>query len=142
MIKLSASLMKKLPGDVEYSSRSYSAGIEVELQSGARPEELQGQLRRLYELLDAAVNEQMKGEYPSTPSTPKASRRSHKGSQRKATEAQLSAIAAIARDRGVADEGLAELMQEEFGVGSVTGLTIGQASELIDILKENGKARQ
>ena len=142
MIKLSASLMKKLPGDVEYSSRSYSAGIEVELQSGARPEELQGQLRRLYELLDAAVNEQMKGEYPSTPSTPKASRRSHKGSQRKATEAQVNAITAIAHDRGVGDEGLAELMQEEFGVGSVTGLTIGQASELIDILKENGKARQ
>lgn len=62
MIKLNASVSKKVPlPDVEYSSRSCSAGAEVEVSSGANAEELKEKLRALYLLLDQAVDEQLQG---------------------------------------------------------------------------------
>ena len=145
MIKLNASVSKKVPlPDVQYGSRSCSAGAEVEVSSGACAEELKEKFRALYLLLDQAVDEQLNGALqPAThkqlsQETRKSLAGRINGNGRKATAAQVKAIHAIAGDRGIAEEDLAELLQEEFSVGRPEELAIRDASALIDRLK-NGK---
>ena len=157
MIKLSAHVSKKVPvPDVEFSSQSYSAGMEIEVASPAGPEELKDRLQRLYGLLQESVEEQIKGAADrngraqgSRQST--SSRRSgdngrgndHGGNGgRAATEAQVRAIHAIASDRGYSDGELSGVISERFGARDAQSLSIGQASSLIDTLKENGKDRR
>lgn len=60
MLKLSASAMKKVPTDgLDYSSRSCSAGIEVELPSGSKADEIRCRLKQLCAVLEIAVDEQL-----------------------------------------------------------------------------------
>ena len=62
------------------------------------------------------------------------------GSSRSSTEAQQKAIHAIARSQGYSRQRLGGLISESFGVASVSDLSIGEASSLIDTLRNNGKA--
>jgi hypothetical protein len=142
--------MPPLP-DVDYSSCSCSAGAEVELASGVSPEELKEKLRALYGLLEEAVDEQLRGgPQPAPPEAqrplPEKARRALAaqagGNGRKATRAQLKAIQAIAGERGMGEEDLAEWLEEEFSVERAEELSVKDASALIDRLKEpsgNGK---
>ena len=60
MIKLTASIMKKVPIDgLDYSSRSASAGMEVEMPSGAKAEDVMCRLKQLHAVLEIAVDEQL-----------------------------------------------------------------------------------
>jgi hypothetical protein len=50
MIKLTANVSKKVPmPDLEFSSQQYSAGMEVEVASGASGEEIQKKLQALFQ---------------------------------------------------------------------------------------------
>ena len=157
MIKLSASVSKKVPvPDVEFSSQSYSAGMEVEVSSGTEPEEIGKKLKLLYALLEGSIDEQLaagQSEAPQEPPNPPFPRgtnghetrpnghRTGNGTKkaRTATEAQMRAIQAIASDRGYSEPGLADLLSSRFGAHTVEALSIGDASRLIDLLKNNGK---
>jgi len=67
MIKLSANVSKKYPiANVEFSSRSCSAGIEVEADSSASPEDVLKKFEGLYELLVRAVDQQLQVSRPAT----------------------------------------------------------------------------
>lgn len=143
MIKLSARVSKKLPmPDVEYSSRSCSAGIEVEVAEGTNPAALQEKLKKLYGLLELAVDEQLnaprnvpdRGKQHSSP----FSSGSNGGNGRSATEAQVRAILAIASDKGIGQSELKRGLEREYGVEAPDMLNIRQASDVIDRLK-NGK---
>ncbi len=143
MIKLTASVSKKVPmPDIDFSSRSCSAGAEVELASGAGAEELNEKLRALYVLLEAAVDEQLRGPAPPAPQKPlpeKVRRRlagQIGGNGRKATRAQLRAIQTIASERGMGEEDLAEWLEDGFSVGRAEELSVKDASALIDRLKD------
>ena len=59
--------------------------------------------------------------------------------QRLATKAQVKAIYAIAHERGYTDKDIEQLVSESFEVAMPSDLSIGQASELIDTLKGDGK---
>jgi hypothetical protein len=150
MIKLTANLSKKVPmPDVEFSSQSYSAGIEVELASAATHGEVREELRKLYALLEEAIDQQVAGiagengrrgsavdGKESPPSHPRQG-----AGRRPATEAQVRAIQAIARERGHSDENLRELIASRFGPpGEPSELSVAEASSLIDTLKGDGKA--
>ncbi|MFW6119036.1 MAG: hypothetical protein ACOC7S_01725 [Planctomycetota bacterium] len=154
MIKLSAGLSKKVPmPDVDYSSRSCSAGAEVELANGASPEDLKERLRALYRTLEEAVDQQLEGSGSNRRELSPATRRrlsdqakannngrgSHNG--RPATEAQVRAIFAIAADRGLSDRRLADLLDRRCGVEDPSELSLKAASGIIDYLK-NGKDGQ
>jgi len=152
MIKLSASVSKKVPvPDVEFSSRSYSAGMEVELSSGAPASEIKKKLSALYALLDEAIEEQIrdgqgKKRYAraGVPSEgrdrPKErTNRNNRGNGRMATKAQLRAIHAIAKEHGYSEQDLQQLLSGSFGVEKTSALSIGDASALIDALRGNGK---
>ena len=150
MIKLSASVCKKVPlPGVEFSSQSYSAGMEVEVSCDASEQAVKDRLRALYGLLEEAIQGQIGGRQAEVPENDHQRspdrRENHRrtngnGSSRGATEAQQRAIQAIARSHGYSEQRLGGLISESFGVGSICDLSIGQASSLIDTLKNNGKA--
>ena len=149
MIKLSTSISKKMPlPDVEFSSCSSSAGIEVEMPSGSTGEEILDRYRKLYALLEKAVDEQLEPESSSHLQAPSgiSGKSGDQGPDsakraRKATEAQISAIRAIAAEKGLSDADLTALIEKHAGASGISELTIRQASELISALKNNGKAR-
>jgi hypothetical protein len=155
MVKLSASVSKKVPmPDVEFSSRCCSAGIEVELATPSDSKEILSRLKQLYATLEVAVDEQLSaprnapalnGEPEHTPNSPRAPKPRRNGNGngkgRPATDAQVRAIEAIARDRGVADSELTGILIDRFGAGEVTALTIREASTMIDELK-GGNGRE
>jgi len=150
MIKLNASVSKKVPvPEVEFSSQSYSAGMEVEVASGASQDELKENLRTLYGMLEEAIDEQLGqqqiGEQkPNSSQNPAPTPESNKGptrnkqNGRKATKAQVRAIYAITKERGYTEERMKELLSG-YGVEVSSALSIGQASTLIDALKNNGQ---
>ena len=153
MIKLSASISKKMPiGGLEYSSQNYSAGLEVEIADTTEGKDIKANVMDLYALLEEAVDDQVqrqaeqrdisKGRPTQTqPHKKSSSGGNGKGNNgRKATSAQIKAIYAISRDRGVTEQELAGLMNDSYGAKDSQDLTIRQASELIDTLKNTARA--
>ena len=61
MLKLNASFSKKIPADVEFSSKGYSASIEVELPDGLSQEQLQGRIHDTFELVKSSVESEING---------------------------------------------------------------------------------
>ena len=162
MIKLSANVSKKVPvPDVEYSSQNFSAGMEIEVGSDTSKSELKEKFRSLYQLLADSIQEQIRdagmeaseGQRTHQPQMAGAraggnggnghggNGESHggNGSGRTATEAQVRAIYAIARDRGYSDGELREMLATRFGAHHPTDLSLSDASAAIDNLKNNGK---
>ena len=143
MLKLTASLSKKLPmSGIDYSSKSASAGIEVEMPSAATSEEIRCRLEQLYAALAFPVDDQLGNPSQVSDQGPSHPKPNSDGNGRKATEAQLKAISAIAEDRGVSGQQLRDLLDQEFHVDQTHELSIRQASSLIDLLKQNGKAHR
>lgn len=145
MIRLSADVSKKVPiPDRDYSSRSYMAGIEVEMSDRSTEQELRDRLEKLYALLESSVDTQIdREETPdSRPEAPYRSpdagstRRIRSRDGRLATEARIKAIHAIGRNLGLVNGGLSELLRESFGVERPEDLTVRDASSMIDHLKD------
>ena len=141
MIKLSANLSKKVPiGDVPYSSQQFGAAMEIEVSDSASPDEITKRLKTIYDMLSRSVDEQIAGSHNSAdeePQNPSSSdsfpSRSNNGH---ASLAQVKAIFAISKERGVGREGLVNALRRDFGVEKPEDLTIRQASEVIDRLKK------
>lgn len=138
MLRIHASVSKKVPiPDQDYSSRQYMAGIEVEVGDGATADALQERIRETYRLLEASVDHQIAD-------TPSRERRIAHGSpnsrnngkpRRHATTAQVKAIHAIARTIRMEPTDLTDWLRDAYGVESPDALTVPQASEMIDALK-------
>ena len=148
MIKLSANVSKKVPvPDVEFSSQSYSAGMEIEVAERSGKEELQKKIRSLYALLEEAIDEQIKGaaqngapqRNPHKAAGEEGSSPAAGNNGRRATEAQVRAIYAIGRENGHSNQEIEGLVGNRFEAKKPSELTIAQASSLIDMLKGNGK---
>jgi len=61
MLKLNASFSKKVPADVEFSSKGYSATIEIELPDGLSQEQLQKRIHDTFELVKSSVDNEING---------------------------------------------------------------------------------
>ena len=61
MLKLNASFSKKVPAEQEYSSKGYSATIEVELPDGLTQEQLQERIHGTFALVEASVEAELNG---------------------------------------------------------------------------------
>ena len=133
MIKLNAGVSRKI-GEPNYGSRGASVNVELELESSVvnDTDALYEKIRRLFALAKRSVDEEL-GISTSAPSngggpgnTPS------NGETRPATEKQKHAIAAICNENGFDGD------QEAIGLfgRSVEQLTLPEASQLIDRLKE------
>ena len=61
MLKLNASFSKKVPAEQEYSSKGYSATIEVELPDGLSQEELRTRIHETFQMVEASVESEING---------------------------------------------------------------------------------
>ena len=61
MLKLNASFNKKVPAEVEFSSKGYSATIEIELPDGLTQEQLQAKIHDTFELVKTSVESEING---------------------------------------------------------------------------------
>ena len=60
MLRIVANVSKKLPIEgVDFSSQSYSAGMEVEVADAATDEQIRKRIAEVYRLLEATIDEEM-----------------------------------------------------------------------------------
>lgn len=144
MIKLHATVSKKVPiPGLNYSSRSYSAGIELEVADAASREQLEHRIREVYQLLERTVDAEIQAadavevrppvnRLPDTNGRngdPRGTRNGH------LTTAQLKAIWGIGKSLGMGKQQILDLVATECGVGTVDELSVKQASSIIELLK-------
>ncbi len=147
-LKLTVGLSKKV-GLPNYGSLGATCGLEVELPNNvlhADPEAFERQVRDAFAACAQAVQEELDRHRPppSVPSTighhnpdgPEGDAGSrvenHVRPRRPATGSQVRALRAISGRRGVDLEGL---VGERFGIDGPEGLSVAEASRLIDELQ-------
>lgn len=167
MIKLSANLSKKVPmPDVEFSSQQYGAAMEIEVSDSADAQEIAQRLQSIYSLLEKSIDGQIQVASRTVsqpvPRTPFLGDRNngngHNGGNGSggnnggngngfrrnghASPAQIKAIFAVCKDRGVSRDDLITMLQADFNVAKPDDLSIKQASDLIGRLQRLEAARQ
>jgi hypothetical protein len=144
MLKIVANVSKKVPvPGIDYSSQSYSAGVEVEVADAASPQEIQSKVHEIYGLLEQTIDSEISGQQAViTPPQPPVNRiagqgrpTQHSGNGRHATEAQVKAVFAISKALGMNRESLFDLLYREYHTSQVESLSIKAASKLIEQLK-------
>jgi hypothetical protein len=141
-LKMNVGLNRKIT-DNNYGSRGASVNVELELDSGLvnEPAKLQEKIRQLFGLVRTSLVEELNGNGQQASTGNGQQANGNAGGQktnapRPATQSQIKAIHAIARNQGL---NVAQLLRERFHVAKPEDLTIGEASQLIDQLK-NAKA--
>ncbi len=155
MIKLSANLSKKVPmPEVEFSSQSYGAAMEVEVSDAADAQEITGRLEAIYQLLEKSIDQQIvqastgktapaqpqkrpflgepNGKFPAEGNNGNGSSRRSNGH---ASPAQIKMIFAVSKDRGMSRDDLIGLLKAEYSMERPDDLTVKAASELIGKLQ-------
>ena len=144
--KLNIGLSRKV-GEANYSSRGASVNLEVELDSGTISDRqlLRRRVRSLYAMARRSVEEEL-GRAPEGASNEpvRSSNSGHPNGNGHpteppagtATQSQVRAIFAIAKRHRLDPN---SVVQERFHLSRVEDLSIRQASEMIDALK-NGMA--
>ena len=145
-IKLNVGLSRKV-GEANYGSRGASINLEMEVDTSvaADPSQLQTYIHNVFDLVRTALEQELRGRVVTTANvTPAAlarvlrsrntSRQPNGRAQRPATTAQSAALRRLA-DQGQMD--LPGFLQERYGVDRPEALTVAQASQAIDALKES-----
>ncbi len=146
MLKLNVGFTKKV-GEANYGSRGAAVNLELELDSSlvGDADRLRERIRQLFGLAKTSVEEELAaaagqptGNGNGSAHTPSAANAAGKPNGRRrdgtraATASQVRALHAIA-DRRKLD--LSALLVERFQIDDPAGLTITEASNLIDELK-------
>jgi hypothetical protein len=149
-LTLNCGLTKNI-GEPNFGSRGASINIELELESALinEPAKLQERIRQAFVIVRSSLAEELNGnghspnhqqsngqQKPSTATNGNGTSRNN--GQRQATQSQVKAIHAIAKNRGT---DLGKLLNERFHVDRPDDLTIKDASKAIDILKADGERR-
>jgi hypothetical protein len=139
-LKMNVGLNRKVT-DNNYGSRGASVNVELELDSGLvnEPAKLQEKIRQLFGLVRTSLVEELNGNTQPAPGNtqpPGNGNGSAAQKPRPATQSQIKAIHAIARNQGL---DVSQILRDRFHVAKPDDLTISEASQLIDRLK-NSKA--
>ena len=135
MIKLNASYSKKVPAELEYSSKSFLACIEVELPTGVTAKELQAKIHDTFELVKQSVEAEIEGKAIGSPPKGNPSPRRIEAPEGKASNKQLKYTLDLGKAR---EKRLADLNAEAerlYGVESIYELSRPDASRFLDMLK-------
>jgi hypothetical protein len=151
-LKLNVGLSRKV-GESNYGSRGASVNVEMELESTlvGEPAKLQDRIRQLFAIVRSSLAEELNGNGNGGHTKPVNGSNGHteasaggestsrqNGTPRAATQSQVRALHAITKSKGVS---LTRLLRGRYQVDLPDDLTIKQASELIDSLKNvNGGA--
>ena len=135
-LKLCASFCKKVPAEVEFSSKSYLASVELELPTNLSGDELNAEIHKTYAQLERAVDEQINGQ--TTTGSNEKQQRSQKCTEApvKASNKQIKYILDLGKAR---EKVLSDLNTEAsrlYKVETIYDLTKKDASRFVDVLKE------
>ena len=136
MIKLNASYSKKVPAELEYSSKSFLACIEVELNANATSQELQAKIHDTFELVKRSVEAEIAGQTTTGEDQARKPSQEHSDVPGKASNKQIKYILDLGKAR---EKLLSDLNQEAsrlFGVESIYQLSKKDASLFVDELKQ------
>ena len=137
MLKLNASFSKKVPAEVEYSSKSYLASIEVELPAGMSGQQLRQKIAETFALVRESVETEINGNMTNkVPSAKTATKNKVQAPEGIASNKQIKYILDLGKAR---EKRLADLNKEVgqlYGVESIYDLTKKDASRFVDELKE------
>lgn len=125
MLKLNASYSKKVPAELEYSSKSYHAAIEFELPDGLTEAQIKDRIHGAFELLRTSVECEI-GASPM----PRPQCRSQVGHIDCASSKQLKYLLDLGCQYGMTPGDLAA----RAGARNIDSLTRQQCSKLIDEL--------
>lgn len=144
-LKLNVGLSRKI-GEANYGSRGASCHVEVELDTATLsqdPTRFQQRVQEVFAACRQAVEEELSQQPTGGNGARHANARPVRhglngqavtgAPPRPATANQVKAIRAIAHQAGI---GLASELSQRYGVRSPHALNVGQASQLIDVLKE------
>jgi hypothetical protein len=136
MLKLNASFSKKVPADQEYSSKGYSATIEVELPDGLSQEQLQERIHNTFALVEASVESELQNSGTVIPAVQAAPQSGQVAptkvkKQEGPSPKQLKYITDLIRESRYDTAGFLG----EHGLNSVYELSRRQCSQLIDLIK-------
>ena len=154
-LKLNVGLSRKVGEPKTFSSRGASLNLEVELDSAivGEPERLQERIRQMFHLAKDSIDAELNA--PTAPSSPHGNNSTNgqslhssgqKSGQRQsanangrrssspppATASQVRALHAIANRHGL---NLQAVLRDRFDVDRPDALTIAEASEMIDEMK-------
>jgi len=145
MLRLSCSYSRKAQAEEAYSSRSYHAGLEVELPAGLTGDQIDDQVHNTFEQLRRAVEAEISGQVPSNgdkgahqspdAGNSPAKRGRNGGNGRRISNAQAKFALDLARRNGVTLADLDQMIRDEWGVGGLYDMDASSASALIDTLK-------
>lgn len=146
-LKLNVGLSKKV-GEANYGSRGASVNVELELDAtlATQPDRMRERIREMFGLARNAVEEELHSSHTPSGNQPgngnghangSSPQNGHgqngdNGSGRSATQSQVRAIHAIARRQRV---DLVTLLRERYGCERPDDLSIRDASDLIDEMK-------
>lgn len=132
--------MSRKKGEPNFGSRGATVGLELEEDASLvnQPQQLHERLATLFELVKEAVDRQLEGPLPSCRQRTDEDA-SCKAAMRSATPGQIRAIHAIGNSQQL---DLAAELRRRFDVNRPDDLSVEQASQLIDALKQpsNGMA--
>lgn len=136
MIKLNASFAKKVPAEVDFSSKSYMASLEIELPTNLSPEQIKAEIQSTYGRLEEAVESQIAGDRPRAEARPqrRPQRRSDTPAE-KATNKQIQFILNLGKEQQKALPDLNAMADEQFKAPTIYDLTKRDASRMVDVLK-------
>jgi hypothetical protein len=135
MIKLNASFSKKVPAEQDYSSKSFMACVEVELPTGATPQELQQKIHETFDLVKRSVEDELADQ------TTQGQGRKQEGSQGRsqpyipASNKQIQYILDLGKAREKPLSVLNVEARQRFGVESIYQLNWKDCSRYIEALK-------
>ena len=135
-LKLSASFCKKVPAEVDFSSKSYLASVEVELPTNLSGDELNAEIHKTYAQLERAVEEQINGKTNTGSAQSKPRSQATTTIPVKASNKQIKYILDLGKAK---DKGLADLNGEVarlYKIETIYELTKKDASRFVDVLKE------
>jgi hypothetical protein len=133
MLKLNASFSKKVPAEQEYSSKGYSATIEVELPEGLSQEQLQERIHNTFALVEASVETELQDGATAThaPVVASASKEADVKKFEGPSPKQLKYITDLVRESRYDTSGFLH----SHGLNTVYELSRHQCSQLIDTIK-------
>ena len=156
MLKLTAAYSKKVPADIEFSSQSYHASVEVELPDGLTSEQLDAKIHETFALVRDSVEAELGNTVrqpsaasqtppaqsqpglhdtpPQNSSQPVYGKKNGTASDAPASPKQIKFLLDLARQNGYT----VEQLKARFNVSVLEELSRTQCSRAIDML--NGKA--
>ncbi len=153
MLKLNASYSKKVPADIEYSSQSFHASVEVELPDGLTQEQLNAKIHETFALVRDSVESELHGNvsqqavqdnpasqlglyenHAQNAAKPAYNKKNGTTSDAPASPKQVKYLLDLARQYNVSPEQI----KAKFNVPALESLTKTQCSRAIDEL--SGKA--